>query len=229
MTEKPADDAWSQASKQIAASLGVTYNNGELELTKGSIKKSFGGWLGIAESILPTIVFIFTYQLSANVWLAVFLSGGLSLIALIRQMIVRTALTQAVVGVVSIGVTIWLTLRDNNASDFFLQGLITNSAYLAVALISLVVRWPIVGLIVGFLIGEGFSWRKKPGHFNRFAAATAIYCSMYILRLAVEVPMYLANNLSALGAAKLILGIPLYAVTLWMMWLVVKPLIRRAS
>jgi hypothetical protein len=174
-------------------------------------------------------VFIFTYQLSANVWLAVFLSGGLSLIALIRQMIVRTALTQAVVGVVSIGVTIWLTLRDNNASDFFLQGLITNSAYLAVALISLVVRWPIVGLIVGFLIGEGFSWRKKPGHFNRFAAATAIYCSMYILRLAVEVPMYLANNLSALGAAKLILGIPLYAVTLWMMWLVVKPLIRRAS
>jgi hypothetical protein len=52
---------------------------------------------------------------------------------------------------------------------------------------------------------------------------------MYILRLAVEVPMYLANNLSALGAAKLILGIPLYAVTLWMMWLVVKPLIRRAT
>ena len=229
MTDKQPEDVWGQASQQIAKSLGITYTNGELELTKGSLTKSFGGWLGITESILPTIVFIFIYQITANVWMAVFVSGGLSLVALVRQLIVKTALTQAVVGVLSIGITIWLTLRDNNASDFFLQGLITNSLYLLVALISLVIRWPIVGVIVGFLIGEGFSWRKKPAHFKRFAAATAIYCSIYLVRLVIEVPMYLANNLAALGAAKLVLGIPLYAVALWLMWLVVKPLIRRAT
>ena len=229
MSDSKPHDVWSQASKQISASLGITFNNGEIELTKGSISKSFGGWLGISETILPTIIFILVYQLTSNVFLAVGLSGGLSLIALIRQLIVKSALTQAVVGVLSIGLTIWLTLRDNNASDFFLQGLITNSAYLLVALISLAVRWPIVGLVVGFVIGEGFAWRSKRAHFNRFALATAIYCSMYLIRLSVEVPLYLASNLSALGAAKLILGIPLYAVTLWVMWLVVKPLIRRAS
>lgn len=229
MSDHRPDDVWSQASKQVAASLGITFNNGELELSKGSITKSLGGWLGITESILPTIVFIFVYQLTSNVWLSVILSGGLSLLALVRQLIVKSALTQAIVGVISIGITIWLTLRDNNASDFFLQGLITNSAYLLVALVSLAIRWPLVGLLVGFLIGEGFTWRQKPSHFKRFMLATGIYCGMYVLRLVVEVPMYLAQNLSALGAAKLILGIPLYAVTLWTMWLVVKPLIRRAT
>lgn len=191
--------------------------------------KSMGGWLGIAESILPTLVFVFTYQLSSNIWLSIVLSGALSLAALVRQLIVRSALTQAVVGALSIALTIWLTLRDNNASDFFLQGLVTNSIYLAVGLMSVLVRWPIIGIVVGFLIGEGFTWRSKKSHFNRFVAATAIWCGLYILRLGIEIPLYLAHNLSALGAAKLILGIPFYAITLWLMWLVVKPLIRRAS
>ncbi len=222
-------DVWLEASKQIASKLGITYENGDLAVSRGSIVKSMGGWLGIAESILPTLVFVFTYQLSSNIWLSIVLSGALSLAALVRQLIVRSALTQAVVGALSIALTIWLTLRDNNASDFFLQGLVTNSIYLAVGLMSVLVRWPIIGIVVGFLIGEGFTWRAKKSHFNRFVAATAIWCGLYILRLGIEIPLYLAHNLSALGAAKLILGVPFYAITLWLMWLVVKPLIRRAS
>ncbi|MEO0024571.1 MAG: hypothetical protein RL196_1012 [Actinomycetota bacterium] len=222
-------DVWLEASKQVASKLGITYENGDLSLSRGSIVKSMGGWLGIAESILPTLVFVFTYQLSGNIWLSIAISGSLSLAALVRQLIVRSALAQAVVGALSIALTIWLTLKDNNASDFFLQGLITNSIYLAVGLISILMRWPIIGIIVGFLIGEGFTWRKRRAHFNRFVAATAIWCGLYILRLGIEVPLYLSQNLSALGAAKLILGIPFYAITLWLIWLVVKPLIRRAS
>lgn len=225
--QKP--DAWLEASQQVAAKLGLTYNNGELEVTKSSVLKSMGGWLGIAESILPTVVFVFSYQISQNIWLAVILSGALSLAALVRQLIVRSALTQAVVGSLSIALTVWLTLRDNNAADYFLQGLITNSAYLGVGLLSIAIRWPFVGIFVGFLIGEGFTWRKKRAHLTRFMVATGIWCSLYVLRLAIEVPLYLSNNLSALGAAKLVLGVPFYALTLWLIWLVVKPLIRRAS
>lgn len=221
-------DVWLEASQQVAAKLGLTFNNGELDVTGSSIVKSMGGWLGIAESVLPTIVFVTTFQLTSNIWLAIALSGSLSLAALVRQLIVRSALTQAVVGALSIGLTIWLTLRDNNASDYFLQGLITNSAYLGIGLLSMLLRWPFVGIFVGFLIGEGFTWRKKRGHFNRFMAATALYTGLYALRLSIEVPLYLGHNLSALGAAKLILGIPLYAITLWLIWLVIKPLIRRA-
>ena len=221
-------DVWLEASQQVAAKLGLTFNNGELDVTGSSIVKSMGGWLGIAESVLPTIVFVTTFQLTSNIWLAIALSGSLSLAALVRQLIVRSALTQAVVGALSIGLTIWLTLRDNNASDYFLQGLITNSVYLGIGLLSMLLRWPFVGIFVGFLIGEGFTWREKRGHFNRFMAATGLYTGLYALRLSIEVPLYLGHNLSALGAAKLILGIPLYAITLWLIWLVIKPLIRRA-
>jgi len=222
-------DVWLEASQQVAAKLGLTYNEGELEVSRSSIIKSMGGWLGIAESIVPTLVFVVAFQLSSNIWLAIVLAATLSAAALVRQLIVKSALTQAVVGALSIALTIWLTLKDNNASDYFLQGLITNSAYLAAGLISLALRWPFVGIFIGFLIGEGFSWRKKRTHVARFMAATGIWCGLYVLRLTVEVPLYLSHNLSALGAAKLILGVPFYAIALWLIWLVVKPLIRRAS
>ena len=48
---------------------------------------------------------------------------------------------------------------------------------------------------------------------------------MFALRLVVEVPLYLAGAqaVSYLGAARLILGVPLYAVTLWFIWLLVAP------
>ena len=220
-------DVWLEASQQLAGKLGLTFNNGELDVTGSSIVKSMGGWLGIAESVLPTIVFVTTFQLTSNIWIAIACSGSLSVAALVRQLIVRSALTQAVVGALSIALTIWLTIRDNNASDYFLQGLITNSVYLGIGLLSMLFRWPFVGVFVGFLIGEGFAWRKKRSHLTRFMAATALYTGLYALRLSIEVPLYLSNNLSALGAAKLILGIPFYAITLWLIWLVIKPLIRR--
>jgi hypothetical protein len=226
---KPASqDAWLEASKQVAAKLGLTFSNGELDVTGRSIVNTMGGWLGIAESVLPTLVFISIFQFTANIWLSIACSASLSLAALVRQLIVRSALTQAVVGALSIALTIWLTLRDNNASDYFLPGLVTNSIYLVVGILSMAARWPLVGVFIGFLIGEGFSWRKIASHYKRFMAATAIFTGLYALRLAIEVPLYLSHSLSALGAAKLILGIPFYAITLWMIWLVVKPIIRRS-
>jgi len=227
--DSETNDVWLEASRQIASKLGLTYAGGELEVSRGSIVKSMGGWLGIAESIVPTLVFVVSFQLTSNIWLAIAFSGSLSLAALVRQLIVRSALTQAIVGAASIALTVWLTVHDNNPADYFLQGLVTNASSLAIGIVSLLIGWPFVGVIVGFLIGEGFTWRKKRAHRQRFTVATLIWCSLFILRLAIDVPLYLAHNLSALGVAKLVLGVPFYALTLWLIWLVIKPLIRRAS
>ena len=45
---------------------------------------------------------------------------------------------------------------------------------------------------------------------------------MFALRLGVEVPLYLANNAAGLAVAKLVLGIPLYAVVLIITWLLIR-------
>jgi hypothetical protein len=45
---------------------------------------------------------------------------------------------------------------------------------------------------------------------------------VFALRLVVEVPLYLASNVAALGIAKVVLGLPLYAPVVLMTWLFVR-------
>jgi thiol:disulfide interchange protein len=45
---------------------------------------------------------------------------------------------------------------------------------------------------------------------------------MFAARLVVQVPLYLADQTQWLGATKLIMGLPLYAATLWVTWLLVR-------
>jgi hypothetical protein len=47
------------------------------------------------------------------------------------------------------------------------------------------------------------------------------------VRLAVELPLYFADAIQALGALKLVLGVPLYAATLWVTWLLVRTVYAR--
>ena len=47
--------------------------------------------------------------------------------------------------------------------------------------------------------------------------------AVFTLRLAVQVPLYLADAVTALGVARLVMGLPLYALGLWLAWSVSAP------
>ena len=57
---------------------------------------------------------------------------------------------------------------------------------------------------------------------------TVTLAAMFALRLVVEVPLYLAGDraVAALGVARIVLGLPLFALTLWLVWLMVRPATR---
>ena len=61
-------------------------------------------------------------------------------------------------------------------------------------------------------------------HLNRrYRLGTWILAAMFATRRAVETPLYLAGATGPLGAARLALGVPLFALTLWLIWLLVGP------
>jgi hypothetical protein len=49
--------------------------------------------------------------------------------------------------------------------------------------------------------------------------ATLLWVGLFGLRLLVQVPLYLSASIGALAAAKLVMGLPLYAAWLWVTWL----------
>ena len=91
-------------------------------------------------------------------------------------------------------------------------------------LVSALVGWPLIGLAVGFLMGEGTAWRADKRKRRVFFWLSIAWASLFALRLIVQVPLYFAGDVTALGTLKLIMGLPLFAPLVAVTWLAVRAL-----
>jgi len=78
-------------------------------------------------------------------------------------------------------------------------------------------------VIVATLRGGDMSWRKDPRQVRDFSRASWVWVVLFSLRLAVQLPLYLADAVTALGVARIAMGIPLFAVGIWLSWLILRP------
>ncbi|MCT6811154.1 MAG: DUF3159 domain-containing protein, partial [Bifidobacterium sp.] len=65
------------------------------------------------------------------------------------------------------------------------------------------------------------SWRGEPELVRAYTQATLVWIAVFALRLLVQVPLYLTGSVGFLGAARLILGLPLFALGIWISWLLI--------
>lgn len=216
------------ANKKDSAArrLGLHDSDGQLNISRQSVLGAVGGWLGVVEAILPSLVFVLLLSIFKQTVLAVVCAVSVSAVFLGIQIARKKPLTQAIAGAVGIAISAFLPLRDGGqAADYFIQGFITNSVYLAVLLLSIALRWPIIGVLVGALIGEGTAWRKNKAQMRRFQAATLVWVLLFAGRLLVQVPLYFAGATELLGIFRITMGVPLYALCIWFTWLLVRGVI----
>jgi len=98
--------------------------------------------------------------------------------------------------------------------------------WLVALVVSLLMRRPLVGVITALLTGDA-QWRADPAKRTVLTVATWLWVGMFVLRLGVQVPLYLAEQAAALAATKLLMGLPLYASVLWVTWLMVRAVYAR--
>jgi hypothetical protein len=201
---------------------------GEVPTAK-SLLKAVGGVRGLIESIVPGLGFLVIYSLSENLPLAVLAPVVLAIVFLVVRVITRSPVTQAFAGIVGIAVSAVLALVTGRAEDNFLPGIFINVASIAVLLVSILVRWPLIGVIVGFLTNEGVEWRDQKAKRRVLYLATWLWVGLFAVRLAVEVPLYFAEQTKWLGGTKLVLGVPFYAAMLWVTWLLVRTVYARPN
>jgi hypothetical protein len=201
---------------------------GEVPTAK-SLLKAVGGVRGLIESILPGLGFLIIFSISGNVPLSVLAPVVLAIVFLIVRVITRSPVTQAFAGIVGIAVSAVLALVTGRAELNFLPGILINAASILVLLASILVRWPLVGVIVGFLTNEGVEWRDQKAKRRVLYLATWLWVGLFAVRLVVEVPLYVANQTTWLGGTKLVLGVPFYAAMLWVTWLLVRTVYARPN
>lgn len=216
------------SASSAAAKLGLRQVDGKTEFDAKSLLAAMGGWQGILESITPGFIFIIIFAISAQPTLAVLWAVAASVAFILVRLLRRKPLIGAVSGLIGVGLAAWLALRDGGQTrDYFLTGFVTNLAYLVPLAVSVLIRWPLVGVLMGLVLREGTSWRKNKLEMRVFTAATLVWVALFAGRLLVQYPLYLANNLGALGVARLVMGLPLYAMVLWLNWLMVRIVFKR--
>jgi hypothetical protein len=210
--------------------LGIHEKDGVATLDRESLLASVGGWLGIIQSSIPAALFVLVYALSKNTVAAVVLSLGVASGFVVMQLVTRKPVTQAIAGALGIALSAYLTLRDGgHPADYFIQGFFTNAAYGAVLAISILVRWPVIGFLVGLFRSEPVAWRRDKKLLRRADLATGLFLALFSLRLAVQLPLYFANQIEALGIARVAMGVPLYALCIWLSWLLLRSSISTAK
>ena len=190
---------------------------------------AMGGIRGLVEAVLPGLVFLVTYTLTRDLIPSLVAPVVIGVVMAALRVAARQTVTQAVGGLVGIGISAVLALLSGKPEDFYLSGFWINGAYGGALVISIVVRWPLIGLAVGFLVGDGVNWRSDPSKRRVLTLLTALWAGLFLLRLAVELPLYYTGNVAWLGATKLLMGIPLYAPLLIVSWLMVRSVYRPST
>lgn len=193
-------------------------NMGEKEL----LDKAIGGWRGLIDSALPSMLFILIFVYQKNLNNALVASLAIGGVLLVIRLFERKSLTQVFSGFIGLSISVFLTWRTKDASNFFLTGIVTNGIYGFFLLISVLIRKPLIGYLVGSLVGDTSGWLKHPLLVRAYTTVTWLWVAVFSLRLLVQIPLYLNDNIALLGTVKIFMGWPLYLFAVWLTYQIVQ-------
>jgi len=166
------------------------------------------------ETALPTVAFVGAWMVRHDVKVAVIASTAIVLVLLMVRVASRQTPRYVLSALFATAIAAFFALRSGRAEDAFLPGILTNAAWSAVSLLSVVVRWPILGFIVAAgdpqMAQDPTAWRRDRGLVTVCQRLTMVLVLLYSVRVLVMFPLYLAGQVTLLGVAKIALGWPAY-------------------
>jgi hypothetical protein len=195
---------------------------GALTQSSQSLFAAIGGWRTVAEIFASRVLFLIAYLLTGEVLFSALVAvGGVVVFAAFRIWADRKY-WQATAGLFMVGISALLAGSTGQGVDFYLPDIVRNLAIAVVLVVSMIVRWPAVGLMVGAARGEGVGWRRDRAQRRRYQACTAVLLAKYILAPLAMAPLYLAGQVVALGIAAALLGTPAVAVCVYFCWRILR-------
>lgn len=188
-----------------------------------------GGIAGLIYSTLPVLIFVpvdTLFGLGVAVWAAL----GVAAAILVWRLIRRGPIQPALSGFVGVGICAFIAYRTGAAKGFFLYGIYASLAYAAVFLLSLLVRWPLAGVIATALNGHGTGWRSDRRLMRCYDLATVVWVVVFGARYLVQSHFYAVGSTGWLAVTRIAMGWPLTAVALlFTVWVVRRAGHRRPS
>lgn len=183
------------------------------EESKQTVLEQLGGLTGLVSSTLPVVVFVpvnSRFGLAAGIWSALAIALGVLVWRLVRHNPIQPAIS----GFFGVGICAFIAYRTGDAKGYFLFGIYTSLLYGAVFLVSMFVRWPLVGVAWGYLNGKGTEWRGHRRSVHSYDIATFAWALVFGARYLVQSQLYDADQTGWLAVARIGMGWPLTGVAL---------------
>jgi hypothetical protein len=179
------------------------------ELVRRRLSEAFGGRRGILEAIVPTLGFTVTWIVTHWLELSLAIGGAGVLVVVVVRLVQRSSIKYVMNAVVGIAFAAIIALKTGNAEDVFLPGIIYNGVYFVFLSLTALIRWPLVGFLVGSVTGDPVGWHRDKQMVKLCTNLTWLLALPCLLRFAVQYPLWAAGETGWLGVAKLALGWPL--------------------
>ena len=186
-----------------------------------SLIDAFGGVRGMVDMTVPGFVFVLLYTISKDLAVSTWSAVGVTVLLVLVRLARRETLKHAFGGVLGVAIGAFVALKSGKAEDFYLPSMIYGVVLGVVYLVSVLVRWPLVGMMLGPVLGENMTWRtQNPGRLAAYTKATWVWIALFALRAAILFPLYWAHKVTWLGVAKIGLGVPPWLIAIYLSWLI---------
>jgi hypothetical protein len=183
-----------------------------------TVWQQMGGPMGMLDSGLPVVVFIIGNVIGGLGW-----GIGAAIAAAVLIAILRIArkrpITQAVTGLFGVGIAAFIAYKTDSAKGYFLLGIWSYLLYGGALLLSILVRWPLIGVLWEGINGRGTSWRSNKKLVRRYDWATLVWVLVFASRYLVQNYLYDSDQVGWLAAVRLLMGYPVWilavAISVW--------------
>ena len=178
-----------------------------------TLLEQMGGVSGVVASSVPVAVFV-VVNLVAELQPAIIAALAAGVLVAVWRIARKQRLQPAVSGLLGVGVAAFIAYRTGEARGFYLPGLVFSAVFALAFAISMLVRWPLAGVIWHGINGQGHEWRRDPRLLRAYTMATLLWTAVFLARLVVQGWLYNADQETWLGIARLAMGYPLVGVAL---------------
>ena len=206
------------------------------QVVRAQLSKALRGRRGMLEAAVPTLAFTLIFVSTKQLEPAVGVSVATAVLLLVVRLVQRSTPQFVLNSLVGIGIGAYFAWRsargggdaNEQALAYFVPGLVYNAGYATLMLFSTVVRWPLVGFMVGSVAGDPTEWHRDRQVVRLCRNLTWMLALPCVARVAVQLPIYLAGQaaddaspmVAALGVSKVVMGWPLQIAALaGMAWL----------
>jgi len=160
------------------------------EFVRYQLSKSLGGARGMIESALPFIAFTIAWVVARQLYPAIAAAVGTAILLAVIRLVQRQSIKYVVQAV-------------------FLPGILYNGVLAVISLLTVAIRKPLVGFIIGAAVGDPVGWTRDRGLVKMTSKLTLVLAVPYVARFVIQLPLFLAGQVVLLGIAKVVLGWPM--------------------